>query len=151
MSQCQTGYRLAWTVWNSVFISCQAGLDLNRLGLAGLSSAIQIRARRDGTALLGGLVSVLRWLSLNRIFCKKDYLLPLLRKSPMYETYTISNTINLHSPPIAKFYPSTRPRLIEVDPGISNHMQKELMAMPLRNTDHITKLPRYSRLSYCKY
>jgi len=44
-------------------------------------------------AFLGGLQAFLGGLSLNRIFCSKDSLLPILRKSPKYEIQTISNSI----------------------------------------------------------
>jgi len=55
--------------WKPVFLS----------GQAGLSGGFQMRAGPSLAAFLGGL-------SLNRIFCSKDSLLPLLRKSPKYET-----------------------------------------------------------------
>jgi len=50
-----------------------------RAGLAGFSG----RACR---VFLGARAAFLGGLSLNRIFCSKDSLLPLLRKSPKYET-----------------------------------------------------------------
>jgi len=62
-------------------------------GQAGLSGGFQIRAGRGLQAFpaslavfLGGLAAFLGRLSLNKIFCSKDSLLPILRKSPKYET-----------------------------------------------------------------
>ena len=77
----------------AVFLSGQAGPALHRPGLAGLSGGFQMRAGpglqafpAGLAAFLGGLQAFLGGLSLNRIFCSKDSLLPLLRKSPKYET-----------------------------------------------------------------
>jgi hypothetical protein len=64
-----------------------------RPGLAGLSGGSQMRAGPGLAAYLGGLAAFLGsraaflgGLSLNRIFCSKDSLLPLLRQPPKYET-----------------------------------------------------------------
>ena len=61
--------------------------------LSGLSGGFQMRAGPGLQAIpaglaafLGGLQAFLGGLSLNRIFCSKDSLLPILRKSPKYET-----------------------------------------------------------------
>jgi len=62
-------------------------------GQAGLSGGFQMRAGpglaafpAGLAAFLGGLAAFLGGLSLNRIYCSKNSLLPLLRKSPKYET-----------------------------------------------------------------
>jgi hypothetical protein len=55
-------------------------------GQAGLSGGFQMKARPGLQAFPAGLAAFLGGLSLNRIFCSKDSLLPLLRKSPKYET-----------------------------------------------------------------
>jgi len=55
-------------------------------GQAGLSGGFQMRAGPGLQAFPAGLAVFLGGLSLNRIFCSKDSLLPLLRKSPKYET-----------------------------------------------------------------
>jgi len=62
-------------------------------GQGGLSGGLQMRAGpglqafpAGLAAFLGGLQAFLGGLSLNRIFCLKDSLLPILRKSPKYET-----------------------------------------------------------------
>jgi len=68
---------------NSVFLS----------GQAGLSGGFQMRAGPGLAAFPAGLAAFPGGLSLNRIFRSKDSLLPLLRKSPKYETQTISNSI----------------------------------------------------------
>jgi hypothetical protein len=80
MSRCELG------VYKAVFLSGQAGPALHRPGLAGLSGGFQMRAGPGLAAFLGGRAASLGGLSLNRIFCSKDSLLPLLRKSPKYGT-----------------------------------------------------------------
>jgi len=77
----------------AVFLSGQVGLALHKPGLSGLSGGFQMRAGpglqafpAGLAAFLGGLQAVLGGLSLNRLFCSKDSLLPLLRKSLKYET-----------------------------------------------------------------
>jgi hypothetical protein len=55
-------------------------------GQAGLSGGFQMRAGPGLVAFPAGLAAFLGGLSLNRIFCSKDSLLPILRKSPKYET-----------------------------------------------------------------
>jgi hypothetical protein len=69
-----------------VFLSGQAGLALHRPGLAGLSGGFQMRAGPSLRAFPAGLAAFLAGLSLNRIFCLKDSLLAILRKSPKYVT-----------------------------------------------------------------
>jgi len=59
-------------------MSAGSGLQVFPAGLAAFLGGL--------AAFLGGLQAVLGGLSLNRIFCSKDSLLPLLRKSPKYET-----------------------------------------------------------------
>ena len=54
--------------------------------LSGLSGGFQMRAGPGLQAIPAGLAAFLGGLSLNRIFCSKDSLLPILRKSPKYET-----------------------------------------------------------------
>jgi len=84
----------------SVFLSDQAGSAFQSPSLFGLSGSFQLRAGPSMQAIqaslaalfggrvafLGGLQAVHGGLSLNRIFCWKDSLLPILRKSPKYET-----------------------------------------------------------------
>jgi len=60
-------------------------------------------------------------LSLNRIFCSKDSLLPILRVSKVQNINHIK--LNHRSPAIAVFYPSTRLRLMQADAGFLNHVQ----------------------------
>ena len=55
-------------------------------GRAGLSGGFQMRAGPGLQAFPAGLAAFLGGLSLNRIFSLKDSLLPILRKSPKYET-----------------------------------------------------------------
>jgi hypothetical protein len=63
-----------------------------------------------------GLAAFLGGLSLNRIFCSKDSLLPLVRNINHIQ-------LNRRSPAIAVFHPSTRPRLMQADAGCLNHVQ----------------------------
>jgi hypothetical protein len=55
-------------------------------GQAGLSGGFQMRAGPGLAGFPAGLAGFLGGLSQNKIFCSKDSLLPLLRKSPKYET-----------------------------------------------------------------
>ena len=57
-----------------------------RSGSAGFSGRACRLFLGGRAAFLGGLVAFLAGLNLNGIFCSKDSLLPLLRKSPKYET-----------------------------------------------------------------
>jgi len=73
--------------------------------------------------LLGSQASFLGRLSINRIFCLNDALLLVLRKSPKYKVYTISNAIIVA---LALPIPSiTNTRLLWADAGFSNDMQPE--------------------------
>jgi len=96
-------------IFNAVFLS----------GQAGLSGGFQMRAGPGLAAFQAGLAAFLGRLSLNRIFCSKDSLLALLRKSPKYDHIQLNHC----SPAIAVFHPSTRPRLMQADAGFLNHVQ----------------------------
>jgi len=92
-----------------------------RAGPAGFSG----RARRlflgGRAAFLGGPQAFLSGLNLNRIFCSKDSLLPILRVSKVQNINHIK--LNHRSPAIAVFFPSTRLRLMHADAGFLNHLQ----------------------------
>jgi len=93
----------------AVFLSGQARPAFHRLGWAALWGCFSMRAGlgQAGRHLTwpvgfssracrlshGGQVAFLAEQSLNRLFCLKDSLLPLLRISQKYETQTISNSI----------------------------------------------------------
>jgi hypothetical protein len=87
-------------------------------GQAALSGGFEMRA---GRLFLGGRAAFLGGLSLNRIFCSKDSLLPILRVSKVQIINHIK--LNHRSPAIAVFYPSTRLRLMQADAGFLNHVQ----------------------------
>jgi len=88
-----------------------------RLSLGGRAADLQ--AFLGGrAAFLGGLQVFLGGLSLNRTFCSKDSLLPILRVSKVQNI-----KLNHRSPAIAVFYPSTRLRLMQADAGFLNHVQ----------------------------
>jgi len=102
-----------------VFLSGQAGPAVHSPGLSG---GFQMRAGPGLQAFPAGLAAFLGGLSLNRICCSKDSLLPILRKSPKVRNINHIQP-NHRNPAIAVFHPSTRPRLMQADAGFLNHVQ----------------------------
>ena len=102
-------------------------------GQAGLSGGVQMRAGPGLAAFPAGLAAFhggLSWRTKpkqNILFTKK-----------VSKVRNINHIqLNHRSPAIAVFHPSTRPRRMQADAGISNHVQTGRLltqAGPLRNT-----------------